>query len=117
VKRNAEAAAKAVQMLDLLSEYFDKGRHWIKDQFHDDHDNRCLISAMAHLRAITKLHGDPTSYYLREAQPQWRYKTIIAFNDECQSYDTMRALIARARALALADMLRLTRIPTTAATA
>jgi hypothetical protein len=106
VKRNAKAAAKALHMLDLLSEFFDNG-HWIKDEFHDNHGNRCLISAMAHLRAVTNLHGDPTSYYLREAQPQWRYKTIIAFNDECQSYDTIRALIARARVLALADMLTL----------
>jgi uncharacterized protein (DUF433 family) len=113
VKRNAEAAAKAVRMLDLLSEFFNNGRHWIKDEFHDDDGNRCLISAMAHLRAVTNLHGDPTSYYLREAQPQWRYKALIAFMTNCQSYDTIRALIARA--LALADMLQLTRKPTTVA--
>jgi hypothetical protein len=58
---------------------------------------------------------EPDELLSREAQPQWRYKTIIAFNDECQSYDTIRALIARARALALADMLRLTRKSTTEA--
>ena len=100
-------------MLDLLTEFFDSGRRWIKDEFHDDDGNRCMISAMAHLRAVRNLHGDLTSYYLREAQPQWRYKTITAFNDECLSYDTVRALIVRARALAIADMLRLTRKPAT----
>jgi hypothetical protein len=113
VKRNPRAAAKAVQMLDLLTEFFDNGRHWIKDEFHDAAGNRCLISAMVHLRAETNLHGDPTSYYLREAQPQWRYKPLIEFNDQCQSYDAIRDLISRARALALDDMLPPTCNPTT----
>jgi hypothetical protein len=114
LKRNPQAAAKAVQMLDLLTEFFDNGQRWIKDEFHDEKGNRCLISAMAHLRAATNLRGDPTSHYLREAQPQWRYKSIIEFNDESRSYHTIRVLISRARALALADMLRLTPNPTTA---
>ena len=108
MKRNPQAAAKAVQMLDLLTEFFDNGRRWTTDAFHDDHGNRCLISAMAHLRAAQVRRGDPTSYYLREAQPQWRYKPIIEFNDGCQSYDAIRVLISRARTLALEDMIRLT---------
>jgi hypothetical protein len=42
------------------------------------------------------MRGDGTCYYLREAQPQWRYKTIIDFNDDAKSYKEIRALIVRA---------------------
>ncbi len=95
--------AQAVQMLDLLSEFFDGGRRWIRSEFHDDDGNRCLIGALAHLRAVTKMRGDGSCHYLREAQPQWRYKRIIDFNDDAKSYEAIRALIVSAPALAEAE--------------
>lgn len=95
---------QAIQMLDQLAEFFDNGRRWIKNDFHDGDGNRCLIGAMTHLRAVMNVRGDGTGYYLREAQPQHRYKKIIDFNDECQSYADIRALIDRARDLAQAEL-------------
>jgi hypothetical protein len=95
--------AKALQMLDLLTEFFDDGHRWIKNDFHDRRGNRCLLGAMYHLRAVMNLYGDGTGYYLCEAQPQPRHMPIIAFNDGCDSYDEIRALIDRARILAQAE--------------
>jgi hypothetical protein len=98
--------AKAFQMLDSLAEFFDDGRRWIKNNFHDDDGNRCLISAMHHLRAVMKLQGDGTGYYLIEAQdaePRRRAVPIISFNDGCESYDEIRVLIDRARTIAQAE--------------
>ena len=60
--------------------------------FHDDYGGRCLISAMAHLRVVMNLRDDPTSAYLRRALPS-RYKRIDDFNDDCRSYDEIRAVI------------------------
>ncbi|MBV8894438.1 MAG: hypothetical protein JO266_21090 [Acidobacteria bacterium] len=79
---------KAVLMLDLLTEFFDNGQRWLQEDYHDDNGNRCLISAITHLRAVNGIAGDGTSYYLREAQPQWIYKRITEFNDDCRSMRT-----------------------------
>jgi hypothetical protein len=94
---------KAIQMLDSLAEFFDDGRRWIRNDFHDREGNRCLISAIHHLRAVMKVYGDGTGYYLieaQEAQPRRRAVPIISFNDGCESYDEISALIDRARTLA-----------------
>ena len=96
--------AKAVLMLDLLSEFFDNGRHWLRGGWHDGNGRRCLVDALRHLRARNAIVGDGTGFYLRKAQPQWIYKPINRFNDECQSYEDIRALIGRARALAQAEL-------------
>jgi hypothetical protein len=95
--------AQALQMLDLLGEFFDGGRRWIRSEFHDDDGNRCLIGALAHLRGVTKMRGDGTCYYLREAEPQGRYKRVIDINDDAKSYEAIHSLIGRARALAEAE--------------
>jgi hypothetical protein len=95
--------AKALQMLDSLAEFFDNGRRWLKGDWHDDDGNRCLISAMYHLRAVMNLYGDGTGYYLRMAQPEMTRQRIEYFNDEAASYDEIRALIDRARTLAESD--------------
>ena len=100
-RRNPE---QAIHMLDQLTQFFEDGRRWTKGAFHDHEGNRCLIGAMTHVRAVMQISGDGTGYYLRQAQPQHRYKKIIDFNDDCQSYDEIRALLDRARALAQAEL-------------
>jgi hypothetical protein len=44
--RDAHSAAKAVDMLDLLIEFFDDGEHWIKGKLDDGAGNRCLVGAL-----------------------------------------------------------------------
>jgi hypothetical protein len=111
-KRNP---AKAIQMLDMLLEFFgEEGQRWITGEWHDDHGNRCLASAMAHLRAVMKLRGDTAGDYLRAAIPPdsvllprgvllVSYGPIEDFNDDCRSYEEIRAVILKARDLAQAE--------------
>ena len=100
MKRTPEAAAKGVQMFDLLVEFFDDGRHWIRDYLSDDGDRRCLVSAMAHLWIVHDLHGDATRAYLQRAMP-YRDYPLAYFNDRfCKEFADVAQFIARA----LADM-------------
>ena len=99
------AAAKAVQMLDLLAEYFCEEKHWIKGSFHDEDGNRCLVGAMYLMRARHKLYGDATRYYLLKALGWPATFPLAAFNDAyCESIEELRRLIDTARALAAADV-------------
>jgi hypothetical protein len=42
---------KAVQVLDLLLEFFgESGTHWTRGRYHDGHGRRCLIGALDYLR-------------------------------------------------------------------
>ena len=41
--------AKAVLMLDLLTEFFDGGRRWLKGNHHDDDGNACLFGALDYI--------------------------------------------------------------------
>jgi hypothetical protein len=41
---------EAVQMLDLLLEFFAEGAHWTRGRYHDGHGRRCLIGALDYLR-------------------------------------------------------------------
>jgi hypothetical protein len=59
---------------------------------------------MMHVRAVNAISGDGTGYYLCEARPGWRFMHIPEYNDRCQSYDRIRALIDRARVLAQAEL-------------
>jgi hypothetical protein len=100
--------AKALQLLRMMNQFFDGGRRWHRGSFYDDHDNRCLVGALAYVRRLAKISGDGTAYYLRQAQPQWRIKRIAEFNDECESYLDIAELIERARRLATAELARTT---------
>jgi hypothetical protein len=42
--------AKALQVLDLLLEFFADGAHWLQGDFRDENGNRCLVGALRHLR-------------------------------------------------------------------
>ena len=44
--RDAHSVAKAVDMLDLLIEFFDDGDRWIKGKLDDGAGNRCLVGAL-----------------------------------------------------------------------
>ena len=98
-------AAKAVQMIDLLCQFFDDGRRWIRDEFHDHDGNRCLVGAMRHIRAVRHFYGDPTRYYLQQAMAEDEHQEgLVAFNDSCRDFAELRALMLKARRLAVADI-------------
>ena len=96
--------AKALQMLDLMEEFFDGGRRWTIGKMHDSRGNRCLLGAMQHIRAIAKIDGDGTDCYLHRVLPS-QCRAIPAFNDTAKSYSMIAKLIGKARALAQKDLI------------
>jgi hypothetical protein len=101
--RDARGAAKAVQLLDLLEEFFDGGKRWTRGDLWDGHGRRCIRGAMEYLRRRHDIRWDPTTYYLLQAIPGgW---PLISFNDVvCRDYAPMLAVIRKARALAVAEL-------------
>jgi hypothetical protein len=105
--RNAHSAAKAVDVLDLLIEFFDDGDRWIKGRLDDGAGNRCLVGALRDIRDGHNLHGAPTGVYLLKAMqrsPKTGWTGLISFNDRCKDFGELREVILQARRLAVADI-------------
>jgi len=95
---------KAVQVLDLLLEFFgESGAHWTRGRYHDGHGRRCLIGALDYLRREHRVPSEGAAYFLQEAMPHRRF-ALVYFNDHCcQSFAEPRSIIVNARALALRE--------------
>lgn len=102
---DADSAARAVDMLDLLVEFFEDGKYWTTGKFINDEEKRCLVGAMRTIRTAHNLHGAPTRFYLLRAMPlENRREGLMAFNDRCRDFGELAELISQARALAVADI-------------
>jgi hypothetical protein len=105
--RDAHSAAKAVDMLDLVIEFFDDGDRWIKGKLDDGAGNRCLVGALREIRDGHNLHGAPTRVYLLRAMqrsPKTGWTGLISFNDRCRDFGELREVILQARKLAVAAL-------------
>jgi hypothetical protein len=94
---------EAVQMLNLLLEFFENGARWTRGLYQDGHGRRCLIGALDYLRREHRVPSDTAVYFLQEALPH-RTFGLIYFNDRrCGSFAELRSVILKARALALGE--------------
>ena len=103
MKPDAEAAGKTVRLLDLVMEFFEDGRYWLRGDFTDDEGKGCLVDALRRMRRVHRLYGDAARRYLTEAMPEPERVPLQCFNDFCDSFRKLRAVIGRARELAVAD--------------
>lgn len=93
--------SKTVQLIDSLLDFFADDRHWLRGDYHDDDGRRCLVDAVCHLAARHQLPYGPVMSALDEALPD-RQVGLIRFNDlYCRSIAELRAVILKARALAI----------------
>jgi hypothetical protein len=96
---------KALQLLDLLLEYFgEDGAYWTGDRYDDGNGRRCLVGALYHLRRRHRIPSGDAEYFLQEALPHRRFHRrggLVYFNDRCRSFAELRSVIVRARTLAL----------------
>jgi hypothetical protein len=98
---------KAVQVLDLLLEYFgERGERWTRDRYDDGQGRRCLVGALHYLRCEHRVSSESVECFLHEAIKQgrpYRRGGLVYFNDRCRSYTELRSAIIEARTLALRD--------------
>jgi len=95
--------ALAVQMLDLLLEFFADDACWMQGHYHDGDRRRCLMGALDHLQRNHHISYAGAVYFLQQALPS-RQSGLVNFNDRlCESLAELRSVIMKARALALTD--------------
>jgi hypothetical protein len=93
--------SEAVQMLDLLLEFFADGEHWTRGRYDDGHGRRCLIGALHYLRRKHHISTAAAVEFIEEAMPR-PTAGLIYFNDHrCRSFAELRSVIVKARELAL----------------
>jgi len=95
--------AKAVQLLDLMLEFFADDAHWARGRYDDGNGGRCLVGAVLHLGQKHRLPTAPAIGLLQDAMPRPGLP-LVHFNDiRCGSAAELRSVILKARCLAQDD--------------
>jgi hypothetical protein len=104
VKPMSEAEiAKAVQLLDLMLEFFADDGHWARGRYDDGNGGHCLVGALLHLSRKHRLQGTLAIALLQDAMPRPGLP-LVHFNDtRCGSVAELRSVILKARDLARDD--------------
>jgi hypothetical protein len=97
----ADTTGKALQVLDLMLEFFADDNHWARGRYHDPRGRHCLVGAVLYFSAKHGLPRASVMSLLEAALPR-RQIGLIAFNDRvCGSAAELRSVIRKARAIAL----------------
>jgi hypothetical protein len=95
--------ARAVQLLDLMLEFFADDGHWARGCYDDGNGGHCLVGALLHLSRKHRLPTAPAIALLQDAMPR-RGLPLVHFNDtRCSSVAELRSVIVKARLLARDD--------------
>jgi hypothetical protein len=95
--------AKAVQLLDLMLEFFADDGHWTRGCYDDGNGGHCLVGALLQLSRKHRLPTAPAIALLQDAMPQPGLP-LVYFNDtRCCSIAELRSVILKARLLAHDD--------------
>src|SRR5262249_47063195 len=91
---------KAVQLLDLMLEFFADDGHWTRGSYDDGKGGHCLVGALLHLGRKHRLPTAPAIALLQDAMPRPGLP-LVHFNDtRCGSAAELRSVILKARRLA-----------------
>jgi len=94
---------KAVQLLDLMLEFFADDGHWTRGSYDDGKGGHCLVGALLHLGRKHRLPTAPAIALLQDAMPRPGLP-LVHFNDtRCGSAAELRSVILKARHLAHDD--------------
>ena len=72
--------AKAVQLLDLMLEFFADDGHWTRGRYDDGEGGHCLVGALLHLSRKHRLPRAPAIALLQDAMPRPGLP-LVHFND------------------------------------
>ena len=88
---------KAVQLLDLMLEFFADDGHWTRGCYDDGNGGHCLVGALLHLSRQHRLPTAPAIALLQDAMPRPGLP-LVHFNDtRCGSIAELRSVILKAR--------------------
>jgi hypothetical protein len=91
---------KAVQLLDLMLEFFADDGHWARGCYDDGNGGHCLVGALLHLGRQHRLPTAPAIALLQDAMPRPGLP-LVHFNDQRYgSLAELRSVIVKARRLA-----------------
>jgi hypothetical protein len=97
---------QAVQLLDLMLEFFADDGHWTRGSYDDGDGGHCLVGALLHLSRKHRLPAAPVIALLQDAMPRPGLP-LVRFNDtRCGSVAELRSVILKARRLAHDDAAR-----------
>ena len=92
--------AEAVQLLDLMLEFFADDGHWTRGCYDDGNGGHCLVGALLHLGRKYRLPTAAAIALLQDAMPRPGLP-LVHFNDtRCGSVGELRSVILKARRLA-----------------
>jgi hypothetical protein len=95
--------AEAVQLLDLMIEFFADDNRWTRGRYDDGNGGHCLVGALLHLGRKHRLPTAPAIALLQDAMPRPGLP-LVHFNDtRCGTVGELRAVILKARRLAHDD--------------
>src|SRR6516165_10194431 len=95
--------AKAVQLLDLMLEFFADDGRWTRGCYDDGNGGHCLVGALLHLGRTHRLPTAAAIAMLQDAMPRPGLP-LVHFNDtRCGSVAELRSVIRKARRLAHDD--------------
>jgi hypothetical protein len=93
--------AQAVQVLDLLLDFFADGARWLQGAYTDRDARRCLVGALHYVHRRHCLPTELASDLLQQEMPH-RSDSLVYFNDSrCRHFADLRSVIIKARGLAL----------------
>ncbi|MGE3280096.1 MAG: hypothetical protein AB7O13_03680 [Alphaproteobacteria bacterium] len=91
---------KAVQLLDLIHDFFSDDAHWTRGCYDDGNGGHCLVGALLHLSRKHRLPAALAISLLQDAMPRPGLP-LVHFNDHrCGSLAELRSVIVKARRLA-----------------
>jgi hypothetical protein len=91
---------KAVQLLDLMLDFFTDNARWARGHYDDGRGGRCLVGALLHLSRKHRLPAAPVIALLQDAMPRPGL-ALVHFNDSCcGSLAELRSVIVKARRFA-----------------
>jgi hypothetical protein len=91
---------KALQLLDLMLEFFADDGHWTRGCYDDGNGGHCLVGALLHLSRKHRLPRAPAIALLQDAMPRPGLP-LVHFNDtRCSGVAELRSVILKARCLA-----------------
>jgi hypothetical protein len=95
--------AKAMQLLNLMLEFFADDGHWTRGCYDDGNGGHCLVGALLHLSRKHRLPTASAIALLQDAMPRPGLP-LVHFNDSrCGSVAELRSVILKARRLAHDD--------------